>query len=96
MSAILKALVEPRARQRLYNICMNEPVDYLAVARYLAETRGLPSIDIKSDFVSNWMDNARARAELGWRPAYDLERLIEASWTCQRTAEDKRKIWYPG
>ena len=96
VSAILKALVEPRARQRLYNICMNEPVDYLAVARYLAETRGLPSIDIKSDFVSNWMDNARARAELGWRPAFDLDRLIEASWTYQRTAEDKRKIWYPG
>ena len=31
-----------------------------------------PSIDIPSRFHSTWLDNARARLELGWRPAYDL------------------------
>ena len=96
VAAILKALVAPQARQRLYNICMDEPVDYADVARHLARTRGLPSIDISSQYVSNWMDNSRARYELGWRPRYDLEKLIETSWTYQRAPDDPRRIWYPG
>lgn len=96
VAAILKALDAPQARQRLYNIAMDEPVDYAEVARYLARTRGLPSIDIRSQYVSNWLDNTRAKYELGWRPHYDLARLIESSWTYQRTADDPRRVWYPG
>jgi UDP-glucose 4-epimerase len=96
VAAILLALEAPQARQRLYNIAMDEPVDYADVARYLARSRGLPSIDINSQFVSNWLDNSRAKFELGWRPRYDLERLIESSWTYQRAADDPRRVWYPG
>jgi UDP-glucose 4-epimerase len=96
VAAILLALNAPQARQRLYNIAMDEPVDYAEVARHLARTRGLPSIDIASQYVSNWLDNTRARYELGWRPRYDLERLIESSWTYQRAADDPRRVWYPG
>lgn len=96
VAAILLALEAPQARQRLYNIAMDEPIDYAEVARYLARSRGLPSIDINSQFVSNWLDNSRAKFELGWRPRYDLERLIESSWTYQRAADDPRRVWYPG
>jgi nucleoside-diphosphate-sugar epimerase len=96
VSAILAGLTSPAARQRLYNICMTEPVDYAEVAAHLARTRGLPSIDIPSAFHSTWLDNSRARFELAWRPAYDLPRLIESAWTYERAPEDPRKIWYPG
>lgn len=96
VSAILKGLVSPAAHQRLYNICMDEPVDYADVARHLTRTRGLTSIDIQSQYVSNWMDNTRARYELGWRPRYDLEKLIESSWTYPRADDDVRRVWYPG
>ena len=37
------------------------PVDYGEVAAYLKKTRGLDSIDIPSDFHSNWMDNTKAK-----------------------------------
>jgi len=40
--AILAALDEPRARQQLINVCMDEPVDYVRLGDYLARTRGLP------------------------------------------------------
>ncbi|UVC10824.1 NAD(P)-dependent oxidoreductase [Rhizobium sp. TH2] len=96
VAAISLALVAPAARQRLYNICMDEPVNYARLADHLAKTRGLPSKDIKSNYVSNWMDNSRAKAELGWRPRYDLEKLIEASWQYQRSPNDERRVWYPG
>ena len=96
VEAVLLALDAPHAARRLYNVCMDEPVDYGAVAAYLAATRGLPSIDIPSGFHSTWMDNARAKLELGWRPAYDLPRLIDAAWDYRRAPDDPRRVWYPG
>ncbi len=96
VAAILVALTAPEARQRLYNIAMDEPVDYGALADHLLRTRNLPSVDVPSDFVSNWLDNSRARAELGWRPRYDLARLVDDAWAYRRPADDPRKVWYPG
>ena len=96
VAAILIALDHPGARQRLFNVAMDEPVDYGALADYLAATRGLPSVEIASGFHSTWLDNARARLELGWRPAYDLPRLVEAAWGYVRAADDPRRILVPG
>ncbi|MCP4383125.1 MAG: NAD(P)-dependent oxidoreductase, partial [Hyphomicrobiales bacterium] len=96
VDAIQAALDNPVARRQTYNICMDEPVDYAAVAAYLKRTRGLDSIDIASDYHSTWLDNSKARFALDWRPSYDLERLIEAAWTYQRSPDDPRKVWYPG
>ncbi|NJO37945.1 MAG: NAD(P)-dependent oxidoreductase [Rhizobiales bacterium] len=96
VDAIARAIDHPGARQRLYNVCMTEPVDYGEVAAYLRTSRGLPAIEIPSGFHSTWLDNSRARFELGWRPAYDLPRLIDAAWSYRRAPDDPRKIWYPG
>ena len=96
VSAILLAIDHPKARQQTFNICMDEPVDYGKLAEYLAQTRGLPSVAIRTQFYSNWLDNTKAKFLLGWRPAYDLPRLVEAAWTYQRGADDPRKVWYPG
>lgn len=96
VSAILAALTSPAARQRLFNITMDEPVDYAEVARILAESRGLPSVPLRSDYHSTWLSNARARAELGWRPAYDTRRLVTESWAYARAPDDPRRVWYPG
>ncbi len=95
-SAILAAIDNPGARGELFNICMDEPVDYGAVASYLAETRGLPAVEIPSRFHSNWMDNAKAKLRLGWRPRYNLKQLIESAWGYVRPASEPRRIWYPG
>lgn len=96
VSAIGIALTAAAARQRLYNISMDEPVDYGEVAEYLGRTRGLPSVRVPGPFVSNWMDNSRAKAELGWRPSYDLQKLIESAWAFARPPDEPRRVWYPG
>jgi nucleoside-diphosphate-sugar epimerase len=95
-AAIIAALNHPAVRQQLFNICMDEPVDYRQVAAYLQETRGLPSADIKTEFHSTWLDNTKAKFLLGWRPQYDLKRLLDSAWDYERSPEDPRKIWYPG
>ena len=94
--AIVAALGHPAARQQLFNICMDEPVDYRIMADYLHETRGLPSVDIPTDFHRTWLDNNKAKFLLDWRPEYDLADLIESAWEYQRADDDPRKIWYPG
>jgi nucleoside-diphosphate-sugar epimerase len=96
VSAILAAIDHPAARNQLFNVCMDEPVDYGALAQYVRETRQLDSIDIASEYHSTWMDNAKAKAELGWRPQYDLKRLVDSAWNYKRAPNDPRKVWYPG
>jgi predicted phage terminase large subunit-like protein len=58
VAAILAALHKPLTGNKLYNICMDEPVDYGAVAAYLKETRGLDYLDIPSNYHSNRIDNS--------------------------------------
>ena len=96
VDAMLAALDNPAAKRQLYNVCMDRPVDYGEVAAYLERTRGLRSIDIPSDYHSNWMDNSKAKFQLAWRPSYDVEKLIDSAWAYQRSADDPRKVWYPG
>ena len=96
VSAMLAALDNPRAKRELYNVAMDRPVDYGEVAAYLKRTRGLDSIDIPSSYHSNWLDNSKAKFQLGWRPVYDLEKLIDSAWDYRRSRDDPRKVWYPG
>lgn len=95
-TAMCTALDHPAARRQLFNICMDEPVDYREAARYLHETRGLPSVDIPTAFHSTWLDNSKAKFLLGWRPRYDLRRLIDDAWDYRRAADEPRLVWYPG
>jgi UDP-glucose 4-epimerase len=96
VSAIGHAIDNPRARQQLFNVCMDEPVDYGDLAAYLSRSRGLPGVPVPTSYHSTWLDNAKARFLLGWRPRYDLERMTDAAWDYQRAADDPRRVWYPG
>ena len=96
VSAMLAALNNPAAVQQLFNIAMNDPLDYGVIAAHLQQTRGLASIRIDTPFHSNWLDNAKARQALGWQPRYDMIRLVDAAFDYQRAADDPRKIWYAG
>jgi UDP-glucose 4-epimerase len=96
VEAILLALDHPKARQQTFNVCMDEPVNYQAVADYLQETRGLPSVPIETPYHSTWLDNTKAKFLLGWQPQYNLKRLIDAAWDYQRTPDNPRQVWYPG
>ena len=96
VSAILSALDHPRARRQTFNVCMDEPVDYGRLGAILAETRGLRPIPVRTNFHSTWLDNSKARFLLGWRPTYDLRKMIVAAFDYRRAADDPRIVWYPG
>lgn len=96
VQAILTAIDHPKARQETFNICMDEPIQYRRVADYLHETRGLPSVDIRTRFQSTWLDNNKAKFLLGWQPEYDMRRLVDEAWDYQRSEDNPRIVWYPG
>jgi UDP-glucose 4-epimerase len=96
IEAMVLALDHPKARRQTFNICMDEPVDYRQVAQYLHQTRNLSAVEIKTPYHSTWLDNAKAKFLLGWRPRFDLKRLIDEAWNYQRSPADPRRIWYPG
>jgi len=96
VDAVLLALDHPAARQQTFNVCMDEPVDYQEVAKYLRVTRGQSAVEIQTPYCSTWLDNAKAKFLLGWRPQYDLKRLIEEAWGYHRNPDEPRKVWYPG
>lgn len=96
VSAILLALDQPKARQQLFNICMDEPVDYGELAAYLKQTRGYPSVGVRTPYRSTWLDNTKAKFLLGFRPSYDLARMTDSAFDYVRASDDPRKTWYPG
>jgi UDP-glucose 4-epimerase len=96
VDAICLAIDHPRARQQLMNVAMDEPVDYGALGDYLARMRGLPLVPIKTPYHSTWLDNTKAKFLLGWRPRYDMAKLVEAAWSYERRPDDPRRVWYPG
>jgi nucleoside-diphosphate-sugar epimerase len=96
VEAIALAIDHPKARQQTFNVCMDEPVDYGALGAYLAASRGLEGVPVRTPYHSTWLDNAKAKFLLGWRPRYDLEKMVEAAWTYRRAADEPRKVWYPG
>jgi UDP-glucose 4-epimerase len=96
VDAILTALDHPAAKRQTFNICMDEPVDYGELGAYLSASRGLPTVGVPTPFHSTWLDNAKAKLLLGWRPRHDLRRLTDEAWAYERAADDPRTIWYPG
>jgi UDP-glucose 4-epimerase len=96
VSAILASIDHPRARHQLMNVGMDEPVDYARLGEHLSRTRGCPLVPVRERYHSTWLDNSKAKFLLGWRPQYDMERLVESAWAYQRAPGDERRIWYPG
>jgi UDP-glucose 4-epimerase len=96
VDAILLAIDNPAARRQTFNISMDEPLDYGELGAYLAQSRGMPTVGIPTTFHSTWLDNTKAKFLLGWRPRYDLERMVDEAWSYRRHQDEPRIAWYPG
>jgi nucleoside-diphosphate-sugar epimerase len=96
VTAILAAIDNPKARRQTFNICMDEPVDYGVLGELLRRTRGMTPVPVPTPFQSTWLDNAKAKFLLGWRPSYDLGRLAAEAFDYVRPPGDPRRVWYPG
>ena len=96
VSAIICALDNPRARQSLYNVSMDSPVDYGLVAAHIESKHGNKPAQIRTPFHSNWLDTTKAKLHFGWQPETDYRALIDRAWAYERAPNNPRQVWYPG
>ena len=94
--AMRMSIDNERAFGELFNVAMNEPVDYEEASKLVETIAGRKPSEIDTPFHSNWLDNSKARKVLGWRPEIDLGGLVERAWNYRRAENDPRVIWYPG
>ena len=66
VEAILLALDAPEARNQLFNVCMDEPVDYGEVGEYMRRTRQLGSVDIAAHSIPPGWITARRNSFSDW------------------------------
>ena len=59
-------------------------------------TTGHSTVEIATPVHSTWLDKAKARALLDWRPMVNFEGMIEPAWTYAPPENQPRKVWYPG
>ena len=96
VEAMIAAIDHPAAHQQLFNVAMTEPVDYAVVGAHLHKTRGMKPVRIETPYISNLLDNSRARLQLGWAPKVGTAELCDRAFAYERAPDDVRKIWYVG
>jgi CDP-glucose 4,6-dehydratase len=85
--AIGESLDRPELRGRAWNASIGRPVSVLEIVGRLVEIAGLGvEPDVRGqgtphgELTRQWLDSSAIREELGWAPAWDLERGLRATY----------------
>jgi CDP-glucose 4,6-dehydratase len=85
--AVAASLGRPELHGRAWNASIGRPVSALAIVRALIEIAGLNiEPDVRGqgtphgELTRQWLDSSAIADELGWRPQWDLERGLEATY----------------
>lgn len=78
LQAFLLALRREGIEGQTFNIAMAEPFDYVEAAAYAAQRLGIETVELIDPIGQDFcIDVAKARYVLGYRPQYDIRRLID-------------------
>lgn len=84
VQAFQRALANPAALGETFHIAGPAPFRYDEAARHLSEKTGIPTCEITAPgFHSFEIDISKARTVLGYKPKYDIIRMIDAALDCQ-------------
>jgi CDP-glucose 4,6-dehydratase len=85
--AVANSLASPRLYGRAWNASIGQPVSVIEIVRRLTEIAGAEvEPDIRGhgtphgELQRQWLDSTSICAELGWKPAWDLQRGLEATF----------------
>jgi len=85
--AVAESLDRPELRGRAWNASIGSPVSVLEVVRRLIEIAGsevepdvLGAGTPHGELPHQWLDSSAIAGQLGWRPAWDLEQGLEATY----------------
>ncbi|MGQ9576003.1 MAG: NAD-dependent epimerase/dehydratase family protein [Thermoguttaceae bacterium] len=91
VQAFLLALQCEGIEGETFHIAMAEPFDYADAAAYAARQLGIETIDLVDPIGQDFsIDISKARWVLGYRPEYDIYRLIDRAVAFRRSGRPRR------
>jgi nucleoside-diphosphate-sugar epimerase len=92
IQAFLLALNVPGIEGQTFGIAMDEPFDYVETAEYVKQALGIPAIDLVDPVGQDFcIDITKARWVLGYRPQFNIRRLIDSAVEFRRTGRQRRQ-----
>lgn len=92
VQAFLLALRTEGIEGQTFMIAMNDPFNYVEAAHYAAEKLGIDVLDLVDPVGKDFcIDTTKARYVLGYRPRYDIFRLIDSAVEFRRQGRQRRQ-----
>ncbi|MFH0964133.1 MAG: NAD(P)-dependent oxidoreductase [Planctomycetota bacterium] len=97
VQSFLLALGNPRARGETFNIAAPAPASYDVLSAYIAQRLKLPVVDFTLDGFHDFsIDISKARSVLGYRPEYDVFRIVDEAVDFRRLGRTRTPVRYFG
>lgn len=91
VQAFLLALEREAIEGQTFMIAMNDPFDYVEAARHAAGCLGIDVLELVDPVGQDFcIDTTKARYVLGYRPQYDIFRLIDRAVDFRRRRQPRR------
>jgi nucleoside-diphosphate-sugar epimerase len=92
IQAFLLALKVPGIEGQTFGIAMDEPFDYVETAEYVKQALGVQVLDLVDPVGQDFcIDITKARYVLGYRPQFDIRRLIDHAVEFRQTGRQRRQ-----
>ncbi|NIA06474.1 MAG: NAD-dependent epimerase/dehydratase family protein [Actinobacteria bacterium] len=97
VQAFLLALGNERAVGETFNIAAPSAFSYDALSRYISEKLDIPVVEFERDGRYDFqIDINKARAVLGYRPGYDVFRLVDEAIEFRKSNKGRKLTKYQG
>jgi UDP-glucose 4-epimerase len=97
VQSVLLALGNPRAVNETFHVAAPAPFSYDVLARYIGEKLGVPVVDFElPDYHDFEIDISKARSVLGYRPEYDVFRIVDAAVEFRKSGKARADAKYRG
>ena len=97
VQAFLLALGNDRAVGETFNIAAPSPFSYDVLSRYISEKLDIPVVEFERDGRHDFeIDINKARSVLGYRPGYDVFRLVDEAIEFRKSAKSRKLTKYQG
>jgi len=97
VQAFMISLGNPQATGQTFNCAAPAPFSYDVLSDYISEKLGVPSVTFEFDGAYDFsIDVTKARSVLGYRPEYDVFRIVDAAIDFRESGATRSDAQYSG
>jgi len=97
VQSIMLAVDNPAAVGEAFNVCAPGPFSYDVMADYVSEKLGIPVVDFVNPIAHDFsIDPSKSRQVLGYKPEYDIFRIVDDAIAFRQAGKTRTPLLYPG